>query len=92
MSNKTATIYGRNGCPHCVDAKNSLGARAKFVDCDKDQQTCVRAGVSAVPHIVGPNNEVVVGWDKQNVARTMRTLGLEEGAARPAWQPAARFG
>ena len=71
-----AVIYGTTWCPHCNHAKAAFGERATFVDCEQDMDACKKQNVTAMPHIVGPNGKSVVGWNNNDTARTMETLGM----------------
>lgn len=77
-------LYGSLACSHCSQAKAALGDMAHFYDCGgKHRDECERLGVSSVPHMIGPNGKVVVGWDSGKVPQTMEALGIKPAAHQP---------
>lgn len=52
ITEKDAVFYGTEWCPHCNEQKELFGTAIEhivFVDCDKNRDACVDAGVQAYP-------------------------------------------
>ncbi|MFH1432571.1 MAG: thioredoxin domain-containing protein [archaeon] len=60
LTDKGAVMYGTEWCSHCKDQKalfEDSFARVNYVDCDKNMQKCLDAGVEGYPTwvIMGEN-------------------------------------
>ena len=47
-----AIMHGTDWCPHCKNQKAMFGSSFRFVNyvnCDKEKETCLRAGVDGYP-------------------------------------------
>jgi Thioredoxin len=52
LTEKGVVMYGTEWCGHCKNQKALFGdafAKAKYVDCDAERQTCLDAGVRGFP-------------------------------------------
>jgi len=52
LTNKSAVMYGTEWCSHCKNQKQAFGDSFQYidyVDCDKERQKCVDAGVRGFP-------------------------------------------
>ncbi len=52
LSAKDVVMYGTSWCSHCQNQKSTFGASFQyvtFVDCDKNANECLRAGVEGYP-------------------------------------------
>ena len=52
LTEKGAVFYGTEWCPHCQDQKKLFGTAMEFityVDCDKNRDACVDAGIQGYP-------------------------------------------
>jgi hypothetical protein len=52
LTENDATMYGTEWCSHCKNQKASFGSSFEyiyFVDCDRDKDECLKAGVSGYP-------------------------------------------
>ena len=60
LSESGATMYGTEWCGHCRDQKDLFGDsfdKVNYVDCDRDRDVCLIAGVSGYPTwVVGGEN------------------------------------
>ncbi len=70
-----ATMYGTEWCPHCQAQKKLFGSSFEYVhyvDCDKNMNTCVAAGVEGYP-------TWVVGNESKAGTQSMYTLSQLTG-------------
>ena len=52
LTEKGATMYGTEWCPHCKNQKASFGNSFQYVDyvdCDRNKAKCLAAGVRGYP-------------------------------------------
>jgi len=52
LTEKGATIYGTEWCPHCKNQKKLFGDSFQYidyVDCDRDKDECLRNGIRGYP-------------------------------------------
>lgn len=52
MTANGAKMYGTEWCPHCKDQKEMFGSsfsKIDYIDCDKNNSTCMEAGVTGYP-------------------------------------------
>ena len=52
LTEKEIKMYGTGWCSYCQRQKDAFGSSFKyidFVDCDKDKQECISAGVQGYP-------------------------------------------
>jgi len=52
LTDNGAVMYGTEWCSHCQNQKAAFGSAFKninFVDCDKNQGECLKAGVQGYP-------------------------------------------
>jgi hypothetical protein len=53
LADKGVKMYGTTWCSHCNAQKEDFGAEAKgvlpFIDCEKEQATCQKAGIQGYP-------------------------------------------
>ena len=52
LSEKKATIYGTEWCPHCKNQKELFGNSFQYidyVDCDENGEACLAAGITGLP-------------------------------------------
>lgn len=60
LTEKEVTIYGTEWCSHCQDQKAMFGSSFQyvdFVDCDINQDTCLRNGVTGYPTWIVENEK-----------------------------------
>ena len=52
LTDNDATMYGTEWCSHCKNQKAAFGSSFEYVyyvDCDKDKDECIKAGVKGYP-------------------------------------------
>lgn len=52
LTEKGVIMYGTEWCPHCKNQKAAFGNSFEYVnyiDCDKNRDACIRAGVQGYP-------------------------------------------
>ena len=52
LTSNQIKMYGTEWCPHCKDQKELFGSSFKYVDyidCDKQRETCLIAGIQGYP-------------------------------------------
>ncbi len=52
LTEKGATMYGTEWCPHCQNQKKEFGKSVQYidyVDCDLNKNECLKAGVKGYP-------------------------------------------
>lgn len=68
LTEKKATMYGTNRCPHCKATKELFGYKAfqsvTFIDCDKNKNACWLAGVTGYPTWVFADGTKLEGEQK----------------------------
>ena len=62
LTQEGAVMYGTEWCPHCTAQKEMFGSSFQYVtyvDCDKNRQACINAGVKGYPtwQVGGANYE-----------------------------------
>ena len=75
LTEKGATMYGTEWCPHCKDQKSKFGSAFKevnYVDCDKDRALCTAAGITGYP-------TWVINGEKHPGAQDLYTLAQKAG-------------
>lgn len=79
LTEKKATMYGTNRCPHCNATKELFGYKAfqsvTFVDCDKNKNACGLAGVTGYPTWVFADGMRLEG--EQELATIAASAGCE---------------
>lgn len=77
LADKWAIFYGTERCPHCTNQKSKFWENAMnvvpYIDCDKNSQTCNRAGIQWYP------TRIFADWSKVEWAQELSTL------AQKAW-------
>lgn len=64
LKEKKFTMHGTSRCGHCADQKKLFGEEFKnvpFVDCDKDKEICVKAGITGYPTWVDATGKLFPG-------------------------------
>ena len=52
LTDKSAIMYGTDWCSHCQNQKKAFGGSfelVNYVDCDKEREQCILAGVEGYP-------------------------------------------
>ena len=78
LTEKGATFYGTEWCPHCKNQKQLFGSSMKYVnyvDCDKKADICLREGIKAYPTWKIPGEEPMLGT--QQFSRLSSLTGCE---------------
>jgi hypothetical protein len=77
LSESGAVMYGTNWCGHCKDQKELFGKsfdNVNYVDCDRQSETCLRAGVGSYPTWI-IEGEIYTG--AQELAKLAELTGCE---------------
>ncbi|HEY4475665.1 MAG TPA: hypothetical protein VJB92_03015 [Candidatus Paceibacterota bacterium] len=64
LTDKGAVMYGADWCPHCQNEKKAFGDSFRFinyVECPKNPNACLAAGVEAFPTWFFPDGKKFVG-------------------------------
>ena len=64
LSNKSVVMYGADWCAHCQNEKKAFGQSFQYinyVECPKDPQKCLAAGIDSYPTWIFPGDRKLVG-------------------------------
>lgn len=83
LASKNITMYGADWCPHCQNEKRDFGSAFQFVpyvECPKDPNRCLAAGVEGYPTWVWPGTDGKKLVGEQGLTK----LSAESGCALPS--------
>lgn len=64
LADKGIVMYGADWCPHCQNEKKAFGDSFQFVsyvECPKDPNRCLSAGIAGYPTWILPDGKKLVG-------------------------------
>jgi len=64
LASKNITMYGTYNCPHCLNEKKAFGSSfqyVSYVECTREPDKCVKAGITEVPTWAFPDGRKFVG-------------------------------
>lgn len=65
LAAKNITMYGSKSCSWCQKEKDNFGDAFQYVpyvECSKEPQKCVAAGIDSTPTWILPNGEKLIGY------------------------------
>ncbi len=80
LTEKGATMYGADWCPHCQNEKNAFGDSFRlvpYVECPDEPKLCLEKGIEGYPTWILGNGKQLVG------EQGMEKLSEESGCPLP---------